>query len=121
MSTTATERGRWAETLALAHLRKHGLTLETANFRRRGGEIDLVMRDGDTVVFVEVRYRRSSAYGDGAESIDPRKRARIVATAQRYLQAYPLAAAGPCRFDVVSVSAQGNRQEVRWIPNAFES
>jgi putative endonuclease len=79
------------------------------------------MRDGGTVVFVEVRYRRRSDYGDGAESIDPRKRARIVATAQRYLQAHPPAAARPCRFDVVSVSAQGGAQAIRWIPDAFQS
>ena len=121
MSTTATDRGRWAEGLALSHLRKQGLTLETANYRHRRGEIDLVMRDGDTVVFVEVRYRRRSDYGDGAQSVDRKKRARIVATAQRYLQTHPPAAARPCRFDVVAVSAQGGEQAVQWIRNAFES
>ncbi len=111
--------GRWAEDLALSHLRRQGLSLEDRNYRCRRGEIDLIMADGATLVFVEVRYRARSNFGDGSQSIDRRKQRRIVFTAQHYLQRHPRAASRPCRFDVVSVSGtEGNA--VHWIPNAFD-
>jgi uncharacterized protein (TIGR00252 family) len=80
----------------------------------RFGEIDLVMRDGATLVFVEVRYRRSDRFGAPAETVDRRKQQRLTAAANHYLQAHPTVL--PCRFDVVAVSG-GDR--IEWIKNAF--
>lgn len=101
-SPRADARGRTgvdAEALAGRFLEAHGLTVLARNFRTRRGEIDLVARDGDTLVFVEVRLRRSAAFGGAAESITATKRARLVAAAQVYL----LGQRGdpPCRFDAI--------------------
>ena len=67
---SSAERGRWAEDLACKHLIDHGLVLVTRNYRCRYGEIDLIMRDGRTIAFVEVRLRSRIDYGTGAESVD---------------------------------------------------
>ena len=77
--------GRRAETLAAEHLIANGLTIIDRNFRTRFGEIDLIARDGVTLVFVEVRMRSSQAYGGGIESISSAKRARLIAAAKGYL------------------------------------
>lgn len=104
-----------AEERACAHLRRRGLTLLERNFRCRRGEIDLIMRDGSTVVFVEVRYRRNARFGDSAETVDVRKQHRLLAAAQTYLQRN--AHQTPCRFDVVAITGT----ELQWITNAFEA
>lgn len=113
-------RGAWAEELALAHLREAGLRLEARNYRCPRGEIDLVMRDGEVVVFVEVRYRTSGRFGGGVESVDAGKRTRLRATAGHYLQAHPSAAALPCRFDLVAIGPGAGSPAVLWIANAFD-
>ncbi len=105
--------GSNAEAQACAHLRAHGLHLVAKNFRCRGGEIDLIMRDGATLVFVEVRFRRSNRFGDPAATVDLRKQARLVTAAQTYLQKFR--SASPCRFDVVAITAG----RLDWIPDAF--
>jgi putative endonuclease len=115
---TAVGRGAWAEDLALRFLLDAGLSLVARNYRCYRGEIDLVMRDGEALVFVEVRYRRDRGFGGGAESVDWRKRARLAASAAHYLHAHPGAARRPCRFDVLSVG--GREPRVDWIRNAFE-
>jgi len=113
------ERGQWAEDLACAHLQARGLRLLCRNYRCRRGEIDLIMSDGASTVFVEVRYRRRSDFGSAAESVDRGKRNRLAIAAQHYL-ASRAGADAPCRFDVVSVApvAQGN--QLQWIPDAFQ-
>lgn len=113
-------RGAWAEDLALAHLRDAGLRLETRNYRCPRGEIDLVMRDGEVVVFVEVRYRTGGWFGGGVESVDAGKRTRLRATASHYLRAHPAAATLPCRFDLVAIGPGAGGPAVQWIANAFE-
>ncbi len=113
--TNAQRTGQSAETVARRHLEKAGLSLIERNFRSRQGEIDLVMRDGDTLVFVEVRYRRQDRFGTGAESVDRRKRMRLVRAAQYYLLKHPADAERPCRFDVVSLAPS----RVDWIRDAF--
>jgi putative endonuclease len=118
---TAGGRGAWAEDLALRHLSRAGLDLVARNYRCRRGEVDLVMREGETLVFVEVRQRLASDFGDGAESVDSRKRHRLVATASHFLQTHPSAARAPCRFDVVAVSGPAGTGDVRWIPDAFQA
>ncbi|HEB81112.1 MAG TPA: YraN family protein [Chromatiales bacterium] len=115
-----TSTGRRAEALARDYLEARGLRLLTHNYRCLRGEIDLVMRDGATTVFVEVRYRRRDDFGTGADSVDARKRARLAASALHYLQRHREAARGPSRFDVVSMSGPPQAPQIRWIPNAFE-
>lgn len=113
----STDSGRRAEALAAAYLARQGLTLIEANYRCRRGEIDLVLREGDTVVFAEVRLRAGSAFGGAAESIDPRKRARIVAAARHYLAGRP---EPRCRFDVVLLERL-DPPRIEWIRDAFST
>lgn len=107
--------GRDAEDRACAYLRARGLALVARNYSCRSGEIDLIMRDGATLVFVEVRYRRNARFGDSAETVDWRKQARLVAAAQTYLQHKRVTA--PCRFDVVAATGP----QLRWIRDAFQA
>jgi len=92
-------RGAQAEGLAADFLERHGLAILARNFRTRRGEIDLVARDGDTLVFVEVRLRARSDFGGAAESVTARKQQRIVSAAQAWLSR--LQREPPCRFDAV--------------------
>ena len=113
----SSSRGKDAETRAWHYLQARGLQLLQRNYRSKRGEIDLVMQDTDSLVFVEVRYRRQSQFGSALESVDRRKQARLIACARHYMQAYPQAASQPCRFDVVSIS--GSPGEIEWVRNAF--
>ncbi|MEE9265768.1 MAG: YraN family protein [Gammaproteobacteria bacterium] len=114
------ERGAWAENLACQHLLDHGLRLVTRNYRCRHGEIDLVMRDGSTIAFIEVRLRNRTDFGSGAESVDARKQARLLSSAEHYLQRHATLLTD-CRFDVVSILQCGNTQQLDWIRNAFNA
>ena len=111
--------GAAAEAAALHHLHRAGLTLIARNVRYRGGELDLVMRDGDCTVFVEVRYRTSSAYGGAAASVDASKQRRLLHAAQCYLHQHPAMANAPCRFDVVLAS--GEPIALDWLRDAFRA
>ena len=113
-------RGAAAERLAGAWLRRRGLCPLDVNYRCRVGEIDLVMRDGNTLVFVEVRYRRRDRFGSAAESVNRVKQHRIIRAASRYLQQHPRWANEVCRFDVVSLSGDESDPEIEWIRDAFE-
>ena len=113
------ERGDSAERIAENHLAAHGLSLVARNYRCRFGEIDLIMRDRDTTVFVEVRLRQTKGnrdYGGAAASISPRKQARIVAAAQHYLAG--MKQLPPCRFDAVLLN-QLTDAHIEWIKDAF--
>ena len=101
MKPSSSEAGRLAESRALAYLQDQGLLLIDRNVRNRRGEIDLVMRDGDTLVFVEVRQRRSERYGGAAASINAAKQARMWRSAEHYLLRYPNPPA--CRFDAICI------------------
>ncbi|MCL2829721.1 MAG: YraN family protein [Betaproteobacteria bacterium] len=92
--------GARAESLAAAFLERQGLRVEARNFRARGGEIDLVCRDGKTLVFVEVRLRRSEAFGGAAASISATKQQRLIRAARQY----PGSERQVCRFDCVLLS-----------------
>lgn len=107
--------GVQAEQLAALFLQKQGLKLLDANYRCRFGEIDLVLRDGETLVFAEVRKRSSADFGGAAASIDRRKQQRLILTAQHYIASSP--GDRPCRFDAVLLDA-GDR--IEWVKNAFE-
>ncbi|UCC56754.1 MAG: YraN family protein [Gammaproteobacteria bacterium] len=113
------DKGKDAETLAGSYLERHGLSLLQRNYQSRHGEIDLVMTDGDCIVFVEVRYRRQSTFGSGVETVDHRKQARITACARYYLQQHPTVSARPCRFDVIGISGSLKNPRFDWIADAF--
>jgi putative endonuclease len=114
IATPAQTIGGEAEEAAARFLAEQGLAIVARNYRTRFGEIDLVARDGATLVFVEVRLRSSQRFGGGAGSIDHRKRARIVSAARLYLA--QLKREPPCRFDVVTLDAGAPV----WLRRAFE-
>ena len=111
--------GRSAEALALQHLSDSGLRLLERNWSCRSGELDLVMLDGDTVVFVEVRYRKHAAWGGALESVDARKRQRLILAAELFLQRESRWGKQPCRFDVVAIGPGDTG--LNWLRNAFET
>ena len=113
--TPAQAAGGAAEDRAARLLVRAGLAIVARNYRTRLGEIDLVARDGDTLVFVEVRLRGGGRYGGALASITPRKRRRIVAAARQFLMG--LATVPPCRFDVIAVESG----EPQWIRGAFDA
>jgi len=120
MPNTHLEGRRWERT-AESFLSRRGLRRLTRNYRSRFGEIDLVMMDGATLVFVEVRYRKSDRFGSGADSVTPAKQRRIVSTARHFLSCHPGLAGRPGRFDVVSIGHRSTGVEVEWIRDAFEA
>lgn len=114
---TTTARGREGETLAANFLEGRGLKIVDRNFRVRGGEIDLVCRDGKVLVFVEVRLRSRSDFGGAAASIGQRKRQRIILAARHYLAGKPDI---DCRFDCILLDAL-DPARVDWIRDAFSA
>ncbi|WP_295920846.1 YraN family protein [uncultured Xanthomonas sp.] len=119
METERRRRGNAVEAAARAELERAGLRLIAANVAFRGGELDLVMQQAQSLVFVEVRYRRSSAFGGGAASVDLRKRRRLLLAAHLFLAAHPQYANWPCRFDVVE--AEGDPPRLTWLRDAFRA
>ena len=115
------DTGNHAEAAACDYLQRQGLTLVERNYLCKRGEIDLIMRDGKDTVFVEVRYRRSDRFGSSAESVDWRKQAKLLATAEHYLQQHPKAAQSACRFDVVALTTENTQQKIHWITDAFQA
>lgn len=109
------QRGQNSEQLACNFLQAHGLKLLHKNYRLRTGEIDLIMRDDMTIVFIEVRYRKNDNYGGALFSIDQRKQGRIIRTAQHYLQYR--APDTQARFDVIAIEGDN---DIQWIKNAFD-
>jgi len=102
-------------------LQDNGLHLLQRNFRSRNGEIDIIARDGDCLVFIEVRARRNRTFNSAAGSVDRRKQERIVRTAQWFLQRHPELASLPCRFDVIAFEPRQSATglDIHWIRAAF--
>ena len=118
--THAQQRGDAAERRAEKHLEQAGLRPVARNWRCRLGELDLIMRDGATLVFVEVRRRRPGRHGTAAESVGPNKRARLIRAATLYLQRLP--DPPPCRFDVVAIDERPDGTlQLDWIRRAFDT
>ncbi len=111
--------GKRSEDLAVQHLRKQGLKIVQRNFRCKLGEIDCVARDGDSIVFVEVRSASSPVLGSPKYSIGPTKRRTISKTALYYLKRKGLMS-NSARFDVVTVVFRGDEPTIQWTPNAFD-
>lgn len=109
------------EQRACVELERAGLKLLARNYNTRHGELDLVMCDGDTVVFVEVRYRKSASHGDAAASVTNSKQARLILAARHWLAAHPQHARRACRFDVVSYDGPVDATQRQWLRGAFEA
>lgn len=123
---TTREQGEYTENLACQFLKNKGFKLIEKNFNCRVGEIDLIMKDADNLVFVEVRYRRNNNFGSGAESITASKQLKLVKTAELYLQQNTKLNKYPSRFDVVSITGfietdNINKINFDWIENAFDA
>ena len=110
-------RGAAAEALAAQFLQERGLDIIARNYRCRGGEIDIIARDGSTLVFVEVRLRSGNAYGGAAASITAGKRRRLTFAARQYLGR--LKAEPPCRFDAILLDALA-LERIEWLRNVVE-
>jgi putative endonuclease len=110
--------GKDAENLACAYLQRQGLKFVNANYLCKCGEIDLIMQDGVTLVFIEVRYRKASDYGDGVATVTKAKQHKIIRAATCYLQENALLDKVLCRFDVVALSDKASGR-VQWIKDAF--
>lgn len=110
--------GAQAETLAATFLVQRGLTVVERNWRRRCGELDLIARDGDTLVFVEVRLRRRGDFGGAGASITTAKQARLVKTAGLYLARFPHAPA--CRFDAILFDAL-DPTRIEWLRDVISA
>jgi putative endonuclease len=115
MSSTKQRSGDSAEQFAARYLERQGLTIIERNYRCRGGEIDLIARDGPTLVFIEVRFRRSQTFGGARASIDTHKQRRILLAARHYLSGRREQA---CRCDVVLLDRLES-DGIEWIRNAF--
>jgi len=111
-------RGREAEALAASYLERNGLAIVERNWRCRHGELDLIARDGDVLVFVEVRLRRRNDFGGAAASIDAAKQAKLVAAAGLYLGRFRTPPA--CRFDAVLLDALAPAR-VQWMRSVIEA
>jgi len=114
--------GEAIESHVSAYLQKQGFQLLHRNFRCRLGEIDLIGLYQNQLLFVEVRFRRNTAYGGAAASVDFRKQQKLIKTARFFLLKYPKMASYACRFDVVAVTLSNEADhelKIDWIQNAF--
>ena len=121
---TTREQGEYTESLACEYLEEKGFKLLERNFNCRFGEIDLIMQDKNSLVFVEVRYRNNNNFGSGAESVTTNKQSKLIKTASAYLQRHAKLNKYPARFDVVSITGpivtnNINNIDFDWIENAF--
>lgn len=112
------DTGTHYENQARSHLERAGLVFEAANVTYQSGEIDLIMRDGTTWVFVEVRFRRNALFGGAAASVTYRKQQRLLRAATLWLaQRNACFATTLCRFDVFAITGS----QLEWLPNAFNA
>lgn len=115
---TTTKIGQVVEQLACEYLQAQGLSLIEKNYDCFLGEIDLIMHDKETLVFVEVRYRRGCGFGAPIETVTSSKQKKIIKTAYHYLSKYRHSDS-PCRFDVVAVHGVLQNPQIEWVRDAF--
>jgi putative endonuclease len=115
------DKGSHYELQAAQWLQARGLQIVDRNYHCKLGEIDLVCRDGQILVFVEVRYRKHPGYASAAASVTPAKQRKIIRTAQLYLQRHRELGALVCRFDVVAIAPTPDSGEdgIQWLQSAF--
>lgn len=113
--------GAQAEQLAAKYLCEQQLNVVKCNYRCRRGEIDLIMREGNTLVFVEVRYRQSNRHGSPEETVDWRKQKKLLMAAEFFLQKHRQYQSSACRFDVIAAYINHNTGKLafNWVKNAF--
>lgn len=111
--------GQRMETLACQYLEHQGLLLRTRNYHARYGELDLVMTDQNTCVFVEVRYRRHTQHGSPIDSVTIAKQQRLILAARHYVMQQALDM--PCRFDIIGLSGPAHAPDIVWIRHAFNA
>lgn len=111
--------GRRAEIIALRYLKSSGLTEVTTNFQCRMGEIDLVMKEGNCLVFAEVRFRKHNRFTTAAGSVDQRKQRKLMRAAAAFLVRHPEYGSCTVRFDVVGLDRSGDQTRLEWIRDAF--
>jgi putative endonuclease len=111
--------GSAVEAAAAEWLKHQGLDLVEKNYRCKGGEIDLVMREGADLVFVEVRLRQRSDYGSAAESVTATKQRRIICAARHFLVTHARWQNSACRFDVIATNDAQDGNEWQWLRHAF--
>jgi len=117
---TTTETGNITEKFASEYLTLQNLTLVTQNFHSKYGEIDLIMLDGNTYVFVEVKYRKNNSYGGSLVAVTPSKQKKLHLCAKYYLQQQQLNEYNtPCRFDIFALEGDIKKPAVNWLKNAF--
>lgn len=109
------------ERVAEAYLHKQGLSTVDRNYTCKTGEIDLVMVHENTLVFVEVRYRRSAEFGNAAESVTRKKQRRLIRTAEHFLMCKDDFADSACRFDVIAIHGTEPSYSIDWIEDAFSA
>jgi putative endonuclease len=120
MSLARQALGKAGESLACAELERRGYVVLERRYRRRGGEIDIIARDGNVVVFVEVKAREGRHFGEASEAVTARKRRRLTRLALDYLARHRLTARA-CRFDVVSIHVENEIPAVEVFQNAFDA
>ncbi|MBB6246996.1 YraN family protein [Rhodanobacter sp. A1T4] len=113
--------GNAFEQRACAELERAGLKLLARNYNTRFGELDLVMLDGNTIVFVEVRYRKHSAHGDAAASVTASKRTKLIKAAEFWLAENPKRANSICRFDIFTYDGLPENARGTWLCDAFDA
>ncbi|WNK21419.1 YraN family protein [Halomonas piscis] len=116
---TARARGSAIEDLAARWLEQRGLALVGRNQHAKGGELDLIMEDGDTLVFVEVKHRETARYGHPLETVTAQKQRRLIKAARTYLAREPHQ--GPCRFDILAVLGTPPALTFEWVQAAFDA
>lgn len=120
-ATTAVDKGKQAEQTACRYLQQQGLKLLTSNYRSPHGELDLIMTEEQTLVFIEVRCRSNHRFGSAEETVDKKKQTKLIATALSYLQTHTRLAKREIRFDVIAMTSPSDTTELRWIKHAFEA
>lgn len=109
------------EGIAARFLGERGLEIVGRNYNCRLGELDIIALDGGTLVFIEVRFRRSRHYGSASESVEAHKQATILRAARHYLMRFPHLASHPIRFDVIAIDGNDERSpSLQWLQNAFD-
>jgi putative endonuclease len=120
MSRARVEFGKTGEDLACAELERRGYAIVARRYRVRGGELDIIARDGATLVFVEVKARIGHEFGEPAEAVTALKQRRIAQLAREYV-ARTRSADCPCRFDVVAIQMDAGRPVIELFQNAFDA
>jgi putative endonuclease len=121
MKINQNNAGLAAEQLAVTYLTNHGLKIVAQNYHCRFGEIDLIMKDGKTLVFVEVRLRSNPKFGSAAASITLQKQQKLILTAQHYLQEHSRQHGDcACRFDAILMD-KADAEHIEWLRNAFDA